>query len=156
MNQLSYYVTKRLIVGSKDSSGTIINDIHLLKLSRQQAPAAAMGAAAVPLLLSLSLGRGLPLQGRTPHGAAAPLTASRRVRLRQYDAAAVLGSAAPYASRVTACTASAGTAVPGLALAAMTTRRERQQCGPSHRVQHGFELPPLLKLPQIQYIKCMV
>ena len=32
MNQLSYYVTKRLIVGSKDSSGTIINDIHLLKL----------------------------------------------------------------------------------------------------------------------------
>ena len=33
MNQLSYYVTKRLIVGSKDSSGTIINDIHLLKLS---------------------------------------------------------------------------------------------------------------------------
>ena len=24
MNQLSYYVTKRLIVGSKDSSGTII------------------------------------------------------------------------------------------------------------------------------------
>ena len=28
-----YYVTKRLIVGSKDSSGTIINDIHLLKLS---------------------------------------------------------------------------------------------------------------------------
>ena len=53
-------------------------------------------------------------------------------------------------------TASAGTAVPGLALAAMTTRRERQQCGPPHRVQHGFELPPLLKLPQIQYIKCMV
>ena len=25
MNQLSYYVTKRLIVGSKDSSGTIIH-----------------------------------------------------------------------------------------------------------------------------------
>ena len=30
MNQLSYYVTKRLIVGSKDSSGTIIHG--LLKL----------------------------------------------------------------------------------------------------------------------------
>ena len=26
MNQLSYYVTKRLIVGSKDSSGTIIHE----------------------------------------------------------------------------------------------------------------------------------
>ena len=32
MNQLSYYVTKRLIVGSKDSSGTII---HSGKLNNQ-------------------------------------------------------------------------------------------------------------------------
>ena len=32
MNQLSYYVTKRLIVGSKDSSGTIIHIAEQVKL----------------------------------------------------------------------------------------------------------------------------
>ena len=32
MNQLSYYVTKRLIVGSKDSSGTIIQKEKKLKI----------------------------------------------------------------------------------------------------------------------------
>ena len=34
MNQLSYYVTKRLIVGSKDSSGTIIQK-EFMKLGWQ-------------------------------------------------------------------------------------------------------------------------
>ena len=36
MNQLSYYVTKRLIVGSKDSSGTIIHKLNIgMKTFRQ-------------------------------------------------------------------------------------------------------------------------
>ena len=57
MNQLSYYVTKRLIVGSKDSSGTIINDIHLLKLSfaackRQAAMPAATARRLLPLYVA--------------------------------------------------------------------------------------------------------
>ena len=33
MNQLSYYVTKRLIVGSKDSSGTIIHGTGMKSMS---------------------------------------------------------------------------------------------------------------------------
>ena len=36
MNQLSYYVTKRLIVGSKDSSGTIIHKFIKLFFLPQQ------------------------------------------------------------------------------------------------------------------------
>ena len=36
MNQLSYYVTKRLIVGSKDSSGTIIHIAEQTHSQRHQ------------------------------------------------------------------------------------------------------------------------
>ena len=36
MNQLSYYVTKRLIVGSKDSSGTIIHIAEQTNSQRHQ------------------------------------------------------------------------------------------------------------------------
>ena len=36
MNQLSYYVTKRLIVGSKDSSGTIIHIAELMESTKAQ------------------------------------------------------------------------------------------------------------------------
>ena len=36
MNTLSYYVTKRLIVGSKDSSGTIIHDENIFDIDIDQ------------------------------------------------------------------------------------------------------------------------